>query len=120
MRSTLWSPWWWRGESGTLRATNVIGGIQTGYNWVLPGPYLFGLEADISGTDISSTVLTNPPGDPSAVAQWNDKVNTFSSRPARLHRRALALLRHRRFRLGARQVRAYPADGAADHHVSVH
>jgi outer membrane immunogenic protein len=72
------------GESGTLRATNVIGGVQAGYNWVLPGPYLFGLEADISGTDISSTVLTSPPGDPSAVAQWNDKVNTFGTARARL------------------------------------
>jgi opacity protein-like surface antigen len=72
------------GESGTLRATNVIGGLQAGYNWVLPGPYLFGLEADISGTDISSTVLTNPPGDPSAVAQWNDKVNVFGTARARL------------------------------------
>jgi opacity protein-like surface antigen len=72
------------GESGTLRATNVIGGLQAGYNWVLPGPYLLGLEADISGTDISSTVLTNPPGDPSAVAQWNDKVNLYGSARARL------------------------------------
>jgi outer membrane immunogenic protein len=72
------------GESGTLRATNVIGGLQAGYNWVLPGPYLFGLEADISGTDISSTVLTNPPGDPAAVAQWNDKVNLFGTARARL------------------------------------
>jgi opacity protein-like surface antigen len=72
------------GESGTLRATNVIGGLQAGYNWVLPGPYLFGVEADISGTDISSTVLTSPPGDPSAVAQWNDKVNTFGTARARL------------------------------------
>jgi outer membrane immunogenic protein len=72
------------GESGTLRATNVIGGLQAGYNWVLPGPYLFGLEADISGTDITSTVLTSPPGDPSAVAQWNDKVNTFGTVRARL------------------------------------
>jgi opacity protein-like surface antigen len=72
------------GESGTLRATNVFGGLQAGYNWVLPGPYLFGIEADISGTDISSTVLTNPPGDPSTVAQWNDKVNTFGTARARL------------------------------------
>jgi opacity protein-like surface antigen len=72
------------GESGTLRASNAIGGLQAGYNWVLPGPYLFGLEADISGTDISSTVLTNPPGDPSAVAQWNDKVNVFGTARARL------------------------------------
>jgi opacity protein-like surface antigen len=72
------------GQSGTLRATNAIGGLQAGYNWVLPGPYLFGLEADISGTDISSTALTSPPGDPSAVAQWNDKVNTFGTARARV------------------------------------
>jgi len=72
------------GESSTLHATNVIGGVQAGYNWVLPGPYLFGLEADISGTDISSTALTSPPGDPTAVAQWNDKVNTFGTVRARL------------------------------------
>ena len=72
------------GESGTLRATNVIGGLQAGYNWVLPGPYLFGIEADISGTGISSTVLTSPPGDPSAVAQWNDKMNAFGTARARL------------------------------------
>jgi opacity protein-like surface antigen len=72
------------GETGTLRATNVIGGLQAGYNWVVPGPYLFGIEADISGTDISSTVLTSPPGDPSAVAQWNDKVNVFGTARARL------------------------------------
>ncbi len=72
------------GESGTLGATNVIGGVQAGYNWVLPGPYLFGIEADISGTDISSTARTSPPGDPSAVAQWNDKVNTFGTARARL------------------------------------
>jgi opacity protein-like surface antigen len=71
------------GESGSLRASNVIGGVQAGYNWVLPGPYLFGLEADISGTDISSTVLTTPPGDPSAVAQWNDKMNLYGSVRAR-------------------------------------
>jgi outer membrane immunogenic protein len=72
------------GETGKLGASNVIGGIQAGYNWVFPGPYLFGLEADISGTDISSTALTTPPGDPQAVAQWNDKVNLFGSARARL------------------------------------
>jgi opacity protein-like surface antigen len=72
------------GESGTLRASNVIGGLQAGYNWVFPGPYLLGIEADISGTDISSTVLTSPPGDPQAVAQWNDKVNLLGSVRPRL------------------------------------
>jgi opacity protein-like surface antigen len=72
------------GESGTLRATNVIGGLQAGYNWVLPGPYLFGIEADFSGTDVSSTVQTTPPGDPFAVAQWNDKVTLMGTARARL------------------------------------
>jgi opacity protein-like surface antigen len=72
------------GESGTLRATYVIGGLQAGYNWVFPGRYLFGLEADVSGTDTSATVLTSPPGDPGAVAQWNDKVNLLGSARARL------------------------------------
>jgi hypothetical protein len=69
---------------GTLRATNVIGGLQAGYNRVFPGPYLFGVEADISGTDIRSTVKTSPPGDPFAVAEWNDKVNLFGSVRTRL------------------------------------
>lgn len=72
------------GETGNLRSTNATGGIQVGYNWVLPGLYLFGLEADISGTGLSSTALTSPPGDPSAVAQWNDRISTYGSARARL------------------------------------
>ncbi len=72
------------GESGNLRSSNVSGGIQIGYNWVLPGLYLFGLEADIAGTGLSSTALTSPPGDPSAVAQWNDRINSYGSARARL------------------------------------
>src|SRR5262249_3987882 len=35
------------GESGSLGATNVTGGMQIGYNWLIPGPFLIGLEADI-------------------------------------------------------------------------
>jgi opacity protein-like surface antigen len=71
------------GESGTLGATTVTGGMQVGYNWVLPGPFLVGLEADISGTGLSSTVLTSPPGDPFAVASWNDKLDVYGSVRAR-------------------------------------
>jgi outer membrane immunogenic protein len=67
------------GESGSLGATNVTGGLQIGYNWILPGPFLVGLEADISGTGLSSTTLTSPPGDPLAVASWNEKLDVYGS-----------------------------------------
>jgi hypothetical protein len=63
------------GESGSLGGTSVTGGLQIGYDWLIPGPFLFGLEADISGAGLSATTLTSPPGDPLAVAQWNEKVD---------------------------------------------
>jgi outer membrane immunogenic protein len=72
------------GESGSLGAASVTGGLQIGYNWLLPGPYLFGLEADISGAGISSSTETSPPGDPLAVAQWSDKLDLYGSVRARL------------------------------------
>jgi opacity protein-like surface antigen len=72
------------GESGSLGATNVTGGLQIGYNWILPGPFLVGLEADISGTGLSSTTLTSPPGDPLAVASWNEKLDVYGSVRTRL------------------------------------
>jgi len=71
----------------TLRASNAIGGLQAGLQLgASRGPICSDLEADISGTDISSTALTSPPGDPSAVAQWNDKVEQrcFGTARARL------------------------------------
>jgi opacity protein-like surface antigen len=72
------------GESGTLGATSVTGGAQIGYNWLISGPLLFGLEADISAAGLSSTALTSPPGDPFAVAQWNEKLDLYGSVRARL------------------------------------
>src|SRR5450631_2109359 len=72
------------GESGSLGGTSITGGLQIGYNWLIPGPFLFGLEADISGAGLSSTALTSPPGDPLAVAQWNEKVDVYGSLRARL------------------------------------
>jgi opacity protein-like surface antigen len=72
------------GESGTLGATSVTGGAQIGYNWLISGPLLFGLEADISAAGLSSTTLTSPPGDPQAVAQWNEKLDLYGSVRARL------------------------------------
>jgi opacity protein-like surface antigen len=72
------------GESGTLGAGSLTGGAQIGYNWLISGPLLFGLEADISAAGLSSTTLTSPPGDPLAVAQWNEKLDLYGSVRARL------------------------------------
>jgi hypothetical protein len=70
------------GESGSLGGTSVTGGLQIGYE--IPGPFLFALEADISGAGLSATTLTSPLGDPLAVAQWNEKVDVGGSVRARL------------------------------------
>jgi opacity protein-like surface antigen len=72
------------GESGSLGATSVTGGLQIGYNWLLPGPFLVGLEADLSAAGLSSTTLTSPPGDPAAVASWTDKLDLYGSVRTRL------------------------------------
>jgi opacity protein-like surface antigen len=72
------------GESGSLGSTNVNGGLQVGYNWLIPGSFLVGIEADISGTGLSATALTSPPGDPGAVASWTEKLDVYGSARARL------------------------------------
>jgi outer membrane immunogenic protein len=72
------------GESGSLGATTVTGGAQIGYNWLLPGPFLVGLEADISAAGLSSTTVTSPPGDPAAVASWTEKLDLYGSVRTRL------------------------------------
>jgi opacity protein-like surface antigen len=72
------------GESGSLGSTNVTGGLQVGYNWLIPGSYLVGIEADISGTGLSSTTLTSPPGVPADVASWTEKLDVYGSVRARL------------------------------------
>ena len=58
--------------------------MQIGYNWLLPGPFLVGLEADISAAGLSSTTLTSPPGDPAAVASWTEKLDLYGSVRTRL------------------------------------
>jgi opacity protein-like surface antigen len=72
------------GESGSLGATSITGGLQMGYNWLVSGPVLLGIEADISGAGLSSSALTSPPGDPGAVARWNDKLDVYGSVRTRL------------------------------------
>jgi opacity protein-like surface antigen len=72
------------GETGSPGATSVTGGLQMGYNWLVSGPVLLGIEADISGAGLSSSVLTSPAGDPRAVARWTDKLDVYGSVRARL------------------------------------
>jgi opacity protein-like surface antigen len=72
------------GETGSPGATSVTGGLQMGYNWLVSGPVLLGIEADISGAGLSSSALTSPPGDPGAVARWNDKLDVYGSVRTRL------------------------------------
>jgi opacity protein-like surface antigen len=72
------------GEAGSVGATSVTGGLQMGYNWLIPGPFLVGIEADISGAGLSSTTLTSPVGDPAAVASWTDKLDVYGSVRTRL------------------------------------
>ncbi len=71
------------GESGSLSATSVTGGLQMGFNWLISGPVLVGIEADISGAGLSSATSTSPPGDPSAIARWEDKLDVYGSVRAR-------------------------------------
>jgi outer membrane immunogenic protein len=40
-----------------INATSAIGGLEAGYNWQ-PGPYLFGLEADIEWLHLSGVATT--------------------------------------------------------------
>jgi opacity protein-like surface antigen len=72
------------GEAGSLDAASITGGAQIGYNWLISGPLLFGLEADISAAGLSSSTRTSPPGDPFAVAQWSEKLDLYGSVRARL------------------------------------
>jgi opacity protein-like surface antigen len=72
------------GEAGSPGATSVTGGMQMGYNWLIPGPFLVGIEADISAAGLSSTTLTSPAGDPAAVASWTEKLDVYGSVRTRL------------------------------------
>ncbi len=42
------------GDAGGLDADGFLGGLQAGYNWQLSRNWVFGIEADISGTDMNN------------------------------------------------------------------
>ena len=101
------------GESGSLGATSVTGGMQIGYNWLLPGPFLVGLEADISGcrAELDHPDLSARRSGGGGFVDRKARPLWFGTHPVRLGVRQLAVLRHRRFRLGLRQVHAQAIDG---------
>jgi outer membrane immunogenic protein len=43
-----------------FEADGFIGGVQAGFNWQMSPNWVFGVEADISGTDISTVVAGTP------------------------------------------------------------
>ena len=44
------------GDSGVGDVDGFLGGLQLGYNWQFNRNWVFGIEVDISGTDINSVV----------------------------------------------------------------
>lgn len=44
------------GDSGVGDIDGFFGGVQLGYNWHFSPNFVFGIEADISGTDINTAV----------------------------------------------------------------
>jgi outer membrane immunogenic protein len=48
-------------SSANLAAGGVVGGVQIGYNWQLAPIWLFGIEADIQGSDQRATLSSSTP-----------------------------------------------------------
>lgn len=70
-------------ESGTLGSSGIVGGGQIGYNWQFAPTWLVGIEADISGADLSGSTTTTTPAGLSTVG-WTDKIDDFGTVRARL------------------------------------
>jgi outer membrane immunogenic protein len=65
------------GDAANLKPSGWSGGGQIGYNWQYAPNWVFGLEADMSGSDISDTRIGGAP-----LAQ--SKIDYFGSARARL------------------------------------
>jgi outer membrane immunogenic protein len=60
-------------SSTKVTSSGVVGGGQAGYNWVALPNWLLGIEADVSGADLSGTSTY------SNRAQFNEKVDAFGT-----------------------------------------
>jgi outer membrane immunogenic protein len=65
------------GDAENLKPAGWFGGGQIGYNWQYAPNWVFGLEADISGSDISDTNVAGAP-------LVNSKTNYFGTARGRL------------------------------------
>jgi len=78
--------------AGTIEASGVIGGIQTGYNWQITPTWLFGLEADIQGADVKGSASINGPflfsdgslANPAAQYTANEKLDWLGTARGRV------------------------------------
>jgi len=46
----------WSDTDSGLEPTGFVGGLQAGYNWQFSPNWVFGLEADITGTDMNDSI----------------------------------------------------------------
>ena len=107
--------------SASASAAGWLGGGRLGYNWQR-GSFVYGLEGDVSLTNLNSSMTTILPvrfpfiPNPTAMTKRKDRTGDGTvSRPARLDCGSGAVLWHRRRRLRQRQElnSAVTTDGAS-------
>ena len=100
--------------------SGVIGGVQGGYNVQLPSGLVLGVEADLTFPNylISNSIVATLTGARSDVVEELGLCR-HRARPPRLCQRALAGLRHRRFRLRRRALRQYARRRPDEKHINV-
>jgi outer membrane immunogenic protein len=67
---------------GTNKPSGVVGGGQIGYNWQFAPNWLLGVEADVSGANLTDDQTTTSPA--GAVVNWHDKIDVFGTVRGRL------------------------------------
>lgn len=72
-------------SSADLSSAGVIGGAQIGYNWQFSPTWVFGLEADIQGSNQKGTTsIVFPPSPPGAFRTLESRLDYFGTARARL------------------------------------
>jgi outer membrane immunogenic protein len=71
-------------DADTITSSGVTGGGQIGYNWQFTPNWLAGIEADVSGANLSGSLIT-PSAPPSpATVSWTDNTHVFGTLRGRL------------------------------------
>ena len=66
-------------SDGSHTAKGFLGGGQIGYNWQT-GPWVFGIEGDVSWADLSASHIEPPPGDFSILKTKVESLGTVAGR----------------------------------------